>query len=191
MSANTIQSFHLPPYHEIPDVGLYLDQVTRYVTRYLNDSLQPLGQPPVTASMLSNYVKKGYVARPVRKQYFRDQIGYFFFMSLTKQVLPLEHIHTLFTIQQGSYTAENAYENFRIRFESMLASLFFRIRFESMLASLFNESKTPVLYPRDADFGQHMLESAVISAAHRIYLNYCLDNYPVPTENPAGSPGQS
>ena len=87
-------------------------------------------------------------------------------------------IHTLFTIQQGSYTAENAYENFRIRFESMLASL-------------FNESKTPVLYPRDADFGQHMLESAVISAAHRIYLNYCLDNYPVPTENPAGSPGQS
>jgi aspartate ammonia-lyase len=67
----------------------------------------------------------------------------------------------------------------------------FRIRFESMLASLFNESKTPVLYPRDADFGQHMLESAVISAAHRIYLNYCLDNYPVPTENPAGSPGQS
>ena len=133
MSANTIQSFHLPPYHEIPDVGLYLDQVTRYI----NDSLQPLGQPPVTASMLSNYVKKGYVARPVRKQYFRDQIGYFFFMSLTKQVLPLEH------------------------------------------------------YPRDADFGQHMLESAVISAAHRIYLNYCLDNYPVPTENPAGSPGQS
>jgi hypothetical protein len=128
--------------------------------------------------MLSNYVKKGYVARPVGKQYFRDQIGYFFFMSLTKQVLPLEHIHTLFTIQQGSYTAENAYENFRIRFESMLASL-------------FNESKTPVLYPRDADFGQHMLESAVISAAHRIYLNYCLDNYPVPTENPAGSPGQS
>ena len=161
-------------YHEIPDVGLYLDQVTRYI----NDSLQPLGQPPVTSSMLSNYVKKGYVARPVRKQYFRDQIGYFFFMSLTKQVLPLEHIHTLFTIQQGSYTAENAYENFRIRFESMLASL-------------FNESKTPVLYPRDADFGQHMLESAVISAAHRIYLNYCLDNYPVPTENPAGSPGQS
>ena len=174
MSANTIQSFHLPPYHEIPDVGLYLDQVTRYI----NDSLQPLGQPPVTSSMLSNYVKKGYVARPVRKQYFRDQIGYFFFMSLTKQVLPLEHIHTLFTIQQSSYTAENAYENFRIRFESMLASL-------------FNESKTPVLYPRDADFGQHMLESAVISAAHRIYLNYCLDNYPVPTENPAGSPGQS
>ena len=145
MSANTIQSFHLPAYHEIPDVGLYLDQVTRYI----NDSLQPLGQPTVTSSMLSNYVKKGYVARPVRKQYFRDQIGYFFFMSLTKQVLPLEHIHTLFTIQQGSYTAENAYENFRIRFESMLASL-------------FNETKTPVLYPRDADFGQHMLESAVI-----------------------------
>ena len=64
MSANTIQSFHLPPYHEIPDVGLYLDQVTRYI----NDSLQPLGQPPVPASMLSNYVKKGSVARPVRKQ---------------------------------------------------------------------------------------------------------------------------
>ena len=170
----SIEGFKMPTFDQIPNVGLYLEQATTF----LNEYLEPLDGTQLTSSMISNYVKKGYVARPVRKQYFRDQIGYFFFMSLTKQVLPLEHIHTLFTIQQGSYTAENAYENFRIRFESMLASL-------------FNESKTPVLYPRDADFGQHMLESAVISAAHRIYLNYCLDNYPVPTENPAGSPGQS
>ena len=33
----TLNNFKLPVYEEIPDVGLYLDQVTKYINGYLKD----------------------------------------------------------------------------------------------------------------------------------------------------------
>ena len=50
----TINEFRMPRYQELPDMGLYLDQVVRYV----NNSLEALGCQEITASMVSNYVKK-------------------------------------------------------------------------------------------------------------------------------------
>ena len=50
-----INGFRLPRYTQIPDVGLYLEQVVRYV----NAHLAPLGEPELTSSMVSNYVKQG------------------------------------------------------------------------------------------------------------------------------------
>ena len=48
-----IEEFRLPRYAQIPDVGLYLEQVVRYV----NSHLAILGEPALTSSMVSNYVK--------------------------------------------------------------------------------------------------------------------------------------
>ena len=73
----SIENFRLPRYREIPDVGLYLDQTVKYI----NPFLAPLGFPEITASMISNYVKKGYIASPVRKQYNADQIACLFFIT--------------------------------------------------------------------------------------------------------------
>ena len=30
----SLENFHIPRYHELPDFGLRLEQVTRYVSRY-------------------------------------------------------------------------------------------------------------------------------------------------------------
>ena len=62
--ANSMSSFHLPRYAELPNVGLYLEQTTTYI----NDCLLPLGCMEITASMVSNYVKKGFVANPIKKR---------------------------------------------------------------------------------------------------------------------------
>ena len=35
----------------------------------------------ITPSMLSNYVKKGYIDRPIKKQYYADQIAYAIYIS--------------------------------------------------------------------------------------------------------------
>ena len=64
-------TFTLPDYDQIPNVGLYLEQVTKY----LNEYLEPLGCTPLTGSMISNYVKKGLVKNPVKKQYDREHIA--------------------------------------------------------------------------------------------------------------------
>ena len=49
----SIADFHLPRYNEIPNVGLYLEQATKYVCEYL----EPLGEYTLPPSMISNYVK--------------------------------------------------------------------------------------------------------------------------------------
>ena len=58
-----VTEFHLPRYQELPDFGLHLEQVTRYVSRYI--------PAPVTGSMVSNYVKQKIIPGPVKKSYPR------------------------------------------------------------------------------------------------------------------------
>ena len=85
VKASRVQQFRLPRYQELPDVGLYLEQTTKY----LNSFLAPLGCLEITSSMISNYVKKGLIANPVKKQYGREQIAYLFFIAVAKSVLSL------------------------------------------------------------------------------------------------------
>ena len=75
---SSIQGFHMPRYQDIPNMGLYLEQTTKY----LNHFLAPLGCMEVTSSMVSNYVKKGLIPSPVKKQYGADQIAYLFFIAV-------------------------------------------------------------------------------------------------------------
>ena len=81
----------LPAYDQIPNVGLYLEQVTKF----LNEYLEPLGCPPITGSMISNYVKKGLVKNPVKKQYDREHIARLLEIAVCKTVLSLEEIEQL------------------------------------------------------------------------------------------------
>ena len=59
--AGSIRGFRLPRYREIPDVGLYLEQATKYI----NQTISPLGFGTFTGSMVRNYVKQGLVSNPV------------------------------------------------------------------------------------------------------------------------------
>ena len=84
-------TFSLPTYDQIPNVGLYLEQVTKYV----NEALEPMGCAPLTGSMVSNYVKKGLVRNPVKKQYDREHIARLMVIAVSKTVLSLEDIARL------------------------------------------------------------------------------------------------
>ena len=79
----SVCGFRLPRYKEIPDMGLYLEQTTKYINGYL----KPLGCMEITTSMLSNYVKKGLVPNPVKKQYFAEHIAYLFFVTIAKTII--------------------------------------------------------------------------------------------------------
>ena len=45
--AEKVKDFRLPRYKELPDMGLYLEQVVRYI----NGVVVPLGCPEITSSM--------------------------------------------------------------------------------------------------------------------------------------------
>ena len=98
-------TFSLPDYDQIPNVGLYLEQVTKY----LNEYLEPLGCTPLTGSMISNYVKKGLVKNPVKKQYDREHIARLLVIAVSKTVLSLEEIQQLLA---GHPEGQQGYEAF-------------------------------------------------------------------------------
>ena len=63
-----MQDFHLPDYAEIPDVGLYLEQVVKYINSFFCD----FEEMKITNSMVSNYVKSKLVSNPHKKMYSSD-----------------------------------------------------------------------------------------------------------------------
>lgn len=152
----SIEHFRLPLYHEIPDVGLYLEQTAKYISDYLS----PLQDTPVTGSMISNYVKKGLVSNPVKKQYNRDQIAYLLFIALAKSVLSLDNLTLFIQLQQQTYPTDRAYEYLCNEFENTLHYVF----------GLKQELDTVGMDSTDEKF---MLRSTIITIAHKIYLEKC------------------
>ncbi|MDO5785540.1 MAG: DUF1836 domain-containing protein, partial [Eubacteriales bacterium] len=59
----SIADFNMPLYNEIPNVGLFLEQTTKFVASYF----EPLHSITITSSMISNYVKKGLIHNPIKK----------------------------------------------------------------------------------------------------------------------------
>lgn len=153
----SLADYRLPRYSELPNVGLYLEQVAKYINGYL----QPIGCAEITTSMISNYVKKGYVPSPAKKQYYADHIAHLMFVSLAKNVLSLDNIRLLFEMQRKEYSVPVAYD-------------YFCMEFENMLFYVFGIKKEP-----DANIGvtntelKDFLRNIIISVSHSVYLGAC------------------
>lgn len=154
--ADSVSTFHLPRYSELPDMGLYLEQVTTY----LNQIFAPLGCIELTGSMIRNYVKKGLIANPVQKRYYADQLAHLIAIALLKNVLPLENIQTLFLHQRAVYSSQVAYDYLGMELENMLFIIF-------GLKDTVDEIGTT------SSVEKEMLRSAIIALSNIIYLNAC------------------
>ena len=156
--AESLRDFRLPRYNEIPNMGLYLEQATKYVGEYL----APLGDYTLTPSMISNYVKKGLIANPVKKQYGREQIAYLFFIAVAKSVLSLDALVGFIKVQQRSYTLPKAYD-------------YFCDQLESLLKFTFEISDTLEMHGEDNTDEKRLLFTCMVAAVQKVYLEKCLE----------------
>ncbi len=118
--AATVSEFNLPRYSQLPNDGLYLEQTTQYI----NSFLAQLSGVEITSTMISNYVKKGLLPNPVKKQYFAEHIAYLFFIIIAKNLVSMEHIRLLIEMQKKTYTLPIAYDYLCGEFENMLLFMF-------------------------------------------------------------------
>lgn len=155
----SVQSFRLPRYSEIPNVGLYLEQAAKYMGEYL----APLGEYALTPSMISNYVKKGLIGSPVKKQYSRDQIAYLFFIAVVKSVLSLDALAGFIKLQQQTYPLPKAYD-------------YFCREFENLLRFTFELQDTIEMFGEDSSDEKRLLYTCVAAAVQKVYLEKCLES---------------
>lgn len=153
------KEFSLPKYNEIPDVGLYLEQTAKYISQ-----LGQLGDVVITGSMISNYVKKGLISNPVKKQYNRDQIAYLMFITMAKTVISLEDIKLLIEIQKKTYEPEIAYNYLAAEFKNVLEYVF----------GMKDEMETIGKNNHEVKI---MLRNLIITVAHKAYLDMCFKYY--------------
>ena len=146
--------FALPRYRDLPAVGLYLDQTVQYV----NACFRTFCGVELTPSMVSNYVKKGILSHPVKKKYTRDQIASLLYIVVSKTVLSMENIDTLFKMQRQHFSAAQAYD-------------YFCDELENCLPYVFGLRHTIRDLAEDAGEEKLLLRSTIISAANKMYLD--------------------
>ena len=155
-----IEEFRLPRYAQIPDVGLYLEQVVRYV----NSHLAILGEPALTSSMVSNYVKQRLIPAPQKKLYTAQHLARLLFIAVVKPVVPLDGLRMMFGIQEDSYALQTAYDYFCDEFENMLGAAFGIAPARQGIGETQSDEKD-------------LLRNTISATVNKVYLDRFLEEY--------------
>lgn len=81
----------------IPDVDLYMDQVTTFTDEKLNKLKRNETDSILTKTMINNYTKDKIVPPPVKKKYSKQHMMYLILIYHLKQILSIQDIHQLFS----------------------------------------------------------------------------------------------
>ncbi|HHQ7698958.1 TPA: DUF1836 domain-containing protein [Streptococcus pyogenes] len=101
----------LPYWKDLPDLDLYLDQVLLYVNQ-CTDFSEVSDNKSLTASMINNYVKHGYVTKSIKKKYQKQQLARLIAISLFKTVFPIQDISRVLEELQAQADSESLYNTF-------------------------------------------------------------------------------
>lgn len=81
---------------DIPDIELYMDQVTTFMDSRLRTTTRNPGDDKVlTKTMINNYAKNDLLPPPVKKKYSKEHVLLLFFIYYYKNILSISDIQTL------------------------------------------------------------------------------------------------
>ena len=111
-----LNEYRLPAWEEIPDLGLYMEQVLALLTNYL-DYLPPelKDEQFITAATINNYVRNRYMPKPRKKKYYRVHIAYLVMICTLKQSLTIATLTQLIPNDIPDERVKEIYTAYRTR----------------------------------------------------------------------------
>ena len=108
-----LKNYTLPAWQDIPDFGLYMEQVIVLMNQYL-DYLPPelKDDAGITAATINNYVRKKIMPEPVKKRYYRIHLAYLIIICTLKQSLPIATVQRLLPPDLTAQETEATYTAF-------------------------------------------------------------------------------
>ena len=100
-----------PKWDELPELELYLDQVLLYVNNVCGSSISAADKG-LTASMINNYVKHGYITKPVKKKYQRRQVARLIAITTLKTVFSIQEISATLNLLHKEADSRELYDDF-------------------------------------------------------------------------------
>lgn len=110
---NYIGNYELPTWEQIPDFGLYMEQVVTFLKNCLSYMERNTNDDAViTASAINNYVRKKLMPQPIKKRYYRTHIAYLIVLCALKQSLSISEIQSMIPIEAGEEELKAFYTEF-------------------------------------------------------------------------------
>lgn len=103
----------LASWDQLPDLGLYMDQVITYLERMFAPMRPHAAEKLITSAMINNYVKAGLVPRPAGKKYERAHLAALVMVTTLKASMRMDAIARLLR-------APSAPEDIRARYEAFV-----------------------------------------------------------------------
>lgn len=81
---------------EIPNIDLYMDQVTTFMDEHLAAYRRTDDDKILTKTMINNYTKNDFLPPPVKKKYSKEHMYLLIFLYYFKNVLSINDIQKIF-----------------------------------------------------------------------------------------------
>ena len=104
----------------LPDLDLYVDQITTFLTRHLAKTIRFEDDKIMTKTMINNYTKNHLLPPPDKKKYSRDHILLMIFIYYFKNFLPISDIKTIL----GPLTDKYFHKDADLNLEAIYTALF-------------------------------------------------------------------
>ena len=104
----------------LPDLDLYVDQITTFLTRHLAKTIRFEDDKIMTKTMIKNYTKNHLLPPPDKKKYSRDHILLMVFIYYFKNFLPISDIKTIL----GPLTDKYFHKDADLNLEAIYTTLF-------------------------------------------------------------------
>jgi len=105
-----------PEWEQLPDIGLYMDQVIGYLNRQLGPLIPSEKERSITSSMINNYAKAKIIPRAESKKYSQEHIALLLSIFMLKKSLSVQDMGALLE----GYAADDSFRSFYERFRAAL-----------------------------------------------------------------------
>lgn len=96
---------------KIPDIELYMDQVTSFMEEHLRKVKRRPEDKVLTKTMINNYTKARILPPPVKKKYSKEHMFMLLFIYYYKGILSLDDLNTVLTELNAHYFGKDTRPN--------------------------------------------------------------------------------
>lgn len=136
---NYLINYKLPAWKELPDIGLYMDQVIALLGQYLDFIPVEEKNKPVTPTTINNYVRLKVMPAPEKRKYYRIHIAYLIMIFTLKQGTSINGIQQLLPVNAAEEEVKAFYTNYIQRLQEI--SLFYTQQTRAAAQDLLDQPK--------------------------------------------------
>lgn len=153
-----LDQYHLPAWDQIPNFGLYMEQVILLLRQYL-DYLPPelKEEEFITSAAINNYVRTKIMPEPVKKRYYRVHIAYLLVICTLKQGLSIALIQRVLPMGLAEEQVREIYTRYAEQHQK--SARFFTEQVRLVAGPILDHESN------DPDYSVTQTEDLIVSAA--------------------------